>query len=53
MRSALRLVHLALPAATYALVRPGCGNGQLQWGDVRPEIVDILDDRFTVVEANL
>jgi hypothetical protein len=40
---------LRLPKRVY-LVRPGCGNGQLRWEDVRPLIAPILDDRFIVVE---
>ncbi len=32
------------------LVRPGCGNGQLNWEDVRPILEKYLDDRFVVVE---
>jgi len=32
------------------LPRPGCGNGGLRWEAVRPYIVDVLDDNFTVVE---
>jgi hypothetical protein len=32
------------------LVRPGCGNGQLTWGVVKPIITPILDDRFVVVQ---
>jgi len=31
-----------------ALPRPGCGNGQLEWEDVRPIVRTILDNRFTV-----
>jgi hypothetical protein len=27
---------------------PGCGNGQLDWVDVAPELEAVLDDRFTV-----
>lgn len=33
-----------------ALVRPGCGNGQLEWDVVRPLIEPILDNRFVVVQ---
>ena len=32
-----------------ALPRPGCGNGQLKWEDVKPRL-HMLDDRFEVVE---
>lgn len=31
------------------LPRPGCGNGKLQWEDVKREIQPILDDRISVV----
>lgn len=31
------------------LPRPGCGNGNLNWKDVRPILGKILDDRFTAV----
>lgn len=37
-----RLSWLVMP-------RPGCGNGKLDWEDVRPVVADILDDRFIVV----
>lgn len=34
--------HVCLP-------RPGCGNGQLKWENVKPALY-MLDDRFEVVE---
>ena len=29
--------------------QPGCGNGGLDWDDVRPILSEILDDRFVAV----
>lgn len=33
-----------LPSATYVMPRPGCGNGQLFYSDVRPLLLDLPDN---------
>lgn len=40
--------HLGYPIEQVAMPRPGCGNGRLDWKDVKPLIKDVLDDRFVV-----
>ena len=51
MRSCLELTSLAdiYGWQTILLPRPGCGHGKLEWGDVKPMIAPLLDDRVTVV----
>ena len=47
----LRLVNTDLKhldIQRVALPRPGCGNGRLNWDQVKP-IVSLLDDRFYVI----
>lgn len=33
------------------MVRPGCGNGGLDWKDVKPILEKYLDNRFIIVEV--
>ena len=48
-RSAAELARLVDLGLTYVLPRPGCGNGQLSWEDVRPVIKDLLPDNVHVI----
>lgn len=50
-RSALELVNAvnSYQIPEVFLPRPGCGNGGLNWNQVRPLLEGVLDHRFTVV----
>lgn len=50
-RSAHQLVAVAEKFDYQKIVipRPGCGNGALQWNDVRAIVSEILDDHFRVI----
>ena len=50
VRSCNQLAELAPKNELTYMVQPGCGVGRLAWRDVKPEIEDLLDDRFVVVE---
>lgn len=53
LRSAKELVAVlsnrGMETWSVVLPRPGCGNGQLKWEDVKPVLAPILDDRFHVI----
>lgn len=55
LRSAIQLRRLADEHewSKVVLTRPGCGNGRLQWSEVKPLIERQLDERFSVVELEL
>lgn len=38
------IIRNSLYNETFVTVRPGCGNGQLYWQDVRPYLDEIWDD---------
>jgi hypothetical protein len=48
-KSAQTLFHMAPVDAVIVLPRPGCGNGQLKWEDVKPILEPILDNRFHII----
>jgi hypothetical protein len=50
--SAAQLVRLVdqLKLSDVYCVRPGCGNGGLDWTDVGPELAKFFDQRFAIVE---
>lgn len=51
-RSAIQIANLAWRNGHWQHIiipRPGCGNGQLNWSDVKPILEPILDDRFLII----
>ena len=64
-RSSIDLIHVSIRDLLYyhnsakklfgqdypvvAMTRPGCGNGGLDWNCVRPTIVNLLSDKFVIV----
>ncbi|WJZ23542.1 Macro domain-like protein [Listeria phage LIS04] len=51
-RSAKELVKLSdkLGWSEIYLPRPGCGNGNLEWSEVKPILSVILDNRFIIID---
>lgn len=43
-QSVEKFTRLLLGSATYVMPRPGCGNGQLTWEQVKPLLVDLPDN---------
>jgi hypothetical protein len=54
-RSCVQLVELtdALGLDVVYMVRPGCGNGKLDWNRVKSMLEDCLDNRFVIVERSV
>lgn len=52
--SARQLVHfcdtVAPKASKIIIPRPGCGNGELNWRDVKEILSPMLDDRFYIIK---
>ena len=51
-RSAHQLVALSEEYHKIVMVRPGCGNGNLEWDVVKPVLNPILDDSFYIINNN-
>jgi hypothetical protein len=51
-RSAVQLVAMTEYKGWEKVIlpRPGCGNGGLEWDDVRSILTPLLDDRFVIVQ---
>lgn len=48
----IQVVLHMLPYDTIVMPRPGCGNGGLDWNDVKPILNEILDDSFVALTYN-
>ena len=50
-RSSIELVNLTnhYKWKTVVVPRPGCGNGGLEWNEVKPILKRYLDDKFLVI----
>ncbi len=46
--TALHAKALLMKGTTFVLPRPGCGNGKLRWGEVRP-LLEMLPDNVWIV----
>ncbi len=51
--SAEQLLHLTevYKSCLFILPRPGCGNGELEWGDVKPLLTHLPDNVFVVTNV--
>lgn len=47
--TSLEIIANSNPGYAFVLPRPGCGNGQLEWVDVKPIIEPILPDNVHVI----
>ena len=51
--AAIRIDSGNIVSGIIYLTRPGCGNGKLNWKDVKPICKEYLDDSFIVVEKGI
>jgi hypothetical protein len=45
----VKLLVSLWPQCQVVVPRPGCGNGGLNWADVKPQLEPLLDNRFTII----